>query len=122
MEFCKYCHPGEYSYYCYGQKEAPECPYMGRPEKVKCKLYKPSSSTDSVVNSNLNEKHANPYWERIEAISKAQRAKGIETYGQGLEANTPPSIVERLTYIEEELIDALMYIEWVKDGLAGKGK
>ena len=118
MEFCEYCNFNGYGYYCFGQKEAPECHYAGRPEKGKCKRYKP----DSDVNSNLNEKPVNPYWEHIEAISKAQRAKGIKTYGMGLEVNTAPSIVERLNYIEEELIDALMYIEWVKDGLSGKGK
>ena len=26
-------------------------------------------------------------------------------------------IIKRLRYIEEELIDALMYIEWLKEGL-----
>ena len=58
----------------------------------------------------------NPYWERITAISERQRAKGVQTYGQGLEANRA-AIETRLEYIEEELVDALMYIEWVKDGL-----
>ena len=56
----------------------------------------------------------NPYWERISAISERQRAKGIQTYGQGLESN-PSAILTRLTYLEEELIDGLMYIEWIKD-------
>lgn len=56
----------------------------------------------------------NPYWERISAISERQRAKGIQTYGQGLESN-PAAILTRLTYLEEELIDGLMYIEWIKD-------
>jgi hypothetical protein len=55
----------------------------------------------------------NPYWERICEISQKQRAKGIETYGQGLETN-PLTIMERLTYLEEELIDGLMYIEHIK--------
>ena len=56
----------------------------------------------------------NPYWENIEAISARQRKKGIDTYGQGLEAN-PADIMIRMTYLEEELVDALMYIEWAKD-------
>ena len=56
----------------------------------------------------------NPYWANIEAIAARQRQKGIETYGQGLEAN-PADIITRLTYLEEELVDALMYIEWAKD-------
>lgn len=66
---------------------------------------------DDSTRANLN-----PYWERITAISQRQRAKGIRTYGQGLEANRA-AIETRLEYIQEELIDALMYIEWVKDGL-----
>lgn len=38
-------------------------------------------------------------------------------YGQGIE-NNPMGIVGRLTYLEEELVDALMYCEWIKDKLA----
>ena len=49
----------------------------------------------------------NPYWENIEAIAARQRKKGIDTYGQGLEEN-PADMVTRLTYLEEELIDALI--------------
>lgn len=55
----------------------------------------------------------NPYWERICAISEKQRAKGMKTYGQGIEDN-PMTIEERLEYLEEELIDGLMYIEHIK--------
>lgn len=55
----------------------------------------------------------NPYWERICKLADKQRAKGMETYGQGLEMN-PLTIMERLTYLEEELIDSLMYIEHIK--------
>ena len=43
--------------------------------------------------------------------------KGIKTYGQILEDNTGMSIKERLEYYEEELIDALMYIEHLKEVL-----
>lgn len=63
----------------------------------------------------------NPYWANIEAIAARQRKKGIDTYGQGLEAN-PADIMTRLTYLEEELVDALMYIEWAKDYLSHIGK
>ena len=67
----------------------------------------------------------NPYWERICKLSDKQRAKGMETYGQGLESN-PMGIAERLTYLEEELIDSLMYIEhikeWIKDKLGLEGE
>lgn len=63
----------------------------------------------------------NPYWKNIQAIADRQRQKGIDTYGQGLEEN-PADMVTRLTYLEEELIDALMYIEWAKDYIAHIGK
>lgn len=59
---------------------------------------------------------SNPYWERICKLAEKQRAKGMKTYGQGLESN-PMGIVERLEYLEEELIDGLMYCEWIKDKL-----
>ena len=59
----------------------------------------------------------NPYWQNIQAIADRQRKKGIATYGQGLEAN-PADIMIRMTYLEEELIDALMYIEWAKEYLS----
>lgn len=60
----------------------------------------------------------NPYWEKICTLAEKQRAKGLRTYGKGLEDN-PLSIEERLTYLEEELIDALMYIEHIRAYLAG---
>lgn len=56
----------------------------------------------------------NPYWDNITKIAEKQRAKGMETYGQGLEDNDKPAL-ERITYIEEELVDALMYLEWLKE-------
>lgn len=59
---------------------------------------------------------SNPYWNRICALSERQRAKGMETYGQGLEKN-PAGIQKRLEHLEEELVDALMYIEWIKEWL-----
>lgn len=65
------------------------------------------------------ERGNNPYWANIEAIAARQRKKGIDTYGQGLEEN-PADMVTRLTYLEEELIDALMYCEWIKEKLGGK--
>ena len=67
------------------------------------------------------ERENNPYWANIEAIAARQRKKGIDTYGQGLEANTA-DIMTRLTYLEEELVDALMYIEWAKDYVAHIGE
>ena len=56
----------------------------------------------------------NPYWENVCAIAEKQRAKGIETYGTGIEDNLA-EVNTRIEYLEEELIDALMYCEWIKD-------
>lgn len=58
----------------------------------------------------------NPYWERVCAIAERQRSKGMATYGQGIEFN-PEGAVKRIEYLEEELVDALMYCEWIKDKL-----
>ena len=58
----------------------------------------------------------NPYWERINAIAERQRAKGINKYGVVLESN-PAAIMERINHLQEELIDGLMYCEWIKDKL-----
>lgn len=63
----------------------------------------------------------NPYWDRICTIAEKQRAKGVATYGQGLESN-PKDIIERLEYLQEELVDALMYCEWIKDKLPKAGE
>lgn len=56
------------------------------------------------------------YWDRITAIYQHQREKGMKKYGLPLEDN-PANIDTRLRYIEEELVDALMYCEWVRDKL-----
>lgn len=59
---------------------------------------------------------SNPYWERINAIAERQRAKVMSKYGVGLESN-PAAILERIEHLQEELIDGLMYCEWIKDHL-----
>lgn len=59
----------------------------------------------------------NPYWDHITEMADRQRAKGISTYGQGLELFNTPNAVQRIEYIQEELIDALMYLEWAKEKL-----
>ena len=63
------------------------------------------------------ETEENPYWERITALAERQRAKGMSKYGQGLEMN-PADILERINHLQEELIDALMYCEWIKERIA----
>ena len=60
--------------------------------------------------------HRNPYWERISCIADEQRSKGMSKYGVGLEnniANAP----KRVRHIQEELIDALMYLTWLEEAL-----
>lgn len=57
------------------------------------------------------------YWDRVTAIQKKQTEKGIKSYGQTLEENTSMTDLERLEYLEEELVDALMYIEHLKEKL-----
>lgn len=61
----------------------------------------------------------NPYWHKISRIAYQQRLRGTAEYGQGIEAN-PAEIVDRLNMLQEELIDALYYIEWAKDKLGGE--
>ena len=56
----------------------------------------------------------NPYWDNITKISEQQRKKGIETYGAGIEMN-PADVLIRLKYLQEELVDSLYYIEWIKE-------
>lgn len=63
----------------------------------------------------------NPYWENISIIADRQRKKGLDTYGHGLEDN-PADIIERINHLQEELIDGLMYCEWIKDQFGGTGR
>lgn len=54
------------------------------------------------------------YWDNVCDLQKKQTEKGIEHYGQKLEDDDAMTINDRLVYLEEELIDALMYIEHLK--------
>ena len=58
----------------------------------------------------------NPYWDNITEIAEHQRKKGVAEYGQGLEYNAADAVT-RIAYLEEELVDGLMYCEWIKDKL-----
>lgn len=58
----------------------------------------------------------NPYWKNICSMAEKQRAKGMATYGYGVEMN-PADAVTRIEYLQEELIDALMYCEWIKESI-----
>lgn len=57
------------------------------------------------------------YWQNVTDIQERQTEKGIASYGQRLEDEKNLSVEEVLTYYEEELIDALMYIEHIKTKL-----
>ncbi len=69
-------------------------------------------------NRKLWEPKSNPYWERITALAERQRNKGMSKYGYGLEMN-PADILERINHLQEELVDALMYCEWIKEKING---
>lgn len=54
------------------------------------------------------------YWRNICGINARQEKKGVEKYGQRLEENTTLSTVQRIEHAQEELIDALKYLEHLK--------
>lgn len=54
------------------------------------------------------------YWSEICKIQARQTEKGVKKYGRRLEDNEDLGVIERLEYLEEELIDGLMYIEHIK--------
>lgn len=54
------------------------------------------------------------YWRNICGINARQEAKGVAKYGQSLEANTTLSTEQRIEHAQEELIDALKYLEHLK--------
>lgn len=76
---------------------------------------------ESEQKEETERKTDNPYWDRICSIANQQREKGIKTYGKGLEDNRM-SVITCMRYLEEELIDALMYIEHIKETLGGEEK
>lgn len=62
------------------------------------------------------------YWKRVCALQEKQTNKGIEKYGQILEDNKVLTPLERVTYLEEELIDGLMYCEHLKQLIQDNGE
>ena len=54
------------------------------------------------------------YWRNICGINAKQEAKGRAKYGQSLEENTTLSTAQRIEHAQEELIDALKYLEHLK--------
>jgi hypothetical protein len=61
------------------------------------------------------------YWKNICKMQKKQTEKGLKKYGQILEENIGMTMLERLEYLQEELIDGLMYIEHIKEMLTKEG-
>jgi hypothetical protein len=62
------------------------------------------------------------YWRNICEIQAEQTAKGIAKYGYPLEQNTWLDINERMRYLQEELVDVLMYVEHIKTLLGNESK
>lgn len=54
------------------------------------------------------------YWKNITEIKNKQTEKGLKEYGQTLEENKSIPTIERITMVEEEMVDALMYLEHLK--------
>ena len=54
------------------------------------------------------------YWKNITEIKNKQTEKGVREYGQTLEENKSIPTIERITMVEEEMVDALMYLEHLK--------
>lgn len=61
--------------------------------------------------------YSTKYRDNILKLMEKQRAKGIAKYGSVLEDNRTLSITQRIDHIEEELIDALMYCEHIREVL-----
>jgi hypothetical protein len=101
-------------FYCNGKKGLCEI----NTDCYGCQFEDGSGGAEIEVEDPADLNFNSPYWERIEVIAERQREKGLSKYGQGLEMN-PASIVERINHLQEELIDGLMYCEWIKDHLWG---
>lgn len=57
---------------------------------------------------------ADSYWSNICDIQEKQEKKGFNKYKMLLEANTTMDMLTRIQYLEEELVDSLMYLEHIK--------
>jgi NTP pyrophosphatase (non-canonical NTP hydrolase) len=55
------------------------------------------------------------YRDNILALIDKQREKGMKKYGETLEDNVTLSVEQRIEHAEEELIDALQYLEHLKE-------
>lgn len=66
-------------------------------------------------------KTAENYRNYIEHLINKQINKGIRKYGKPLDQQKDMKLLERFNHLEEELVDALVYIQHVKTYLKEKG-
>ena len=76
---------------------------------------------DHLENLAAPPKRKTPYQEAVEALIARQIEKGESKYGVTLDENATLTAEQRIEHLEEELIDALMYCEHLKDALKGSG-
>ena len=62
----------------------------------------------------------NAYRDAIVRLIDRQRAKGMDKYGQTLEENTTLTTEQSIEHAQEELVDALQYLEHLKQTQADK--
>lgn len=98
-----------------------DCPY-NEPDDYfgKCRERLVKELYDYIDNGKVPQPERGKYWDKVTAIYDRQRKKGITEYGHTLEDNQIPDALGRLCHIEEELVDSLMYLEWLKDALSEK--
>jgi NTP pyrophosphatase (non-canonical NTP hydrolase) len=66
------------------------------------------------------ENNPDTYRDNIVELIDRQREKGLKKYGQTLEQNTTLSTLQRIEHAQEELVDALQYLEHLKQTQADK--
>lgn len=111
IEKIRYINKSCNKYYC------SDCPAESYCNSINGKFRIYSTDIEDVYESfKNNETDSNRYWENICKLYDKQREKGLTKYGMTLEQNNKPS-KDKIQYIQEELIDALMYLEWLKDGM-----
>ena len=82
---------------------------------MKCQTCEDNQGQDNVaICYKLDCPYTNNYRRNIIAKIDKQISKGINKYGQKLEENDI-SMKEKLNHLEEELVDALFYIQHLKE-------
>ena len=57
------------------------------------------------------------YWDNITEIYRKQSEKGLKEYRMTLEEHTDIPVSDRIAVVEEELVDALVYLEHLRTNL-----